>query len=235
MQEKGGDFFEDQNNVQLEAILSAFCILRRVKEGFAAKGWFPATSGNLSVRVSSPFLGTEQTWIAVTSSGKDKEMHTIEDFLVVDGQGLPVFNTKMKPSAETLVHTSIYSKIPDSQAVFHIHTVANNLISELYRSEGEIIFSNHEMLKALGIWEGGVPLCIPIVDNYEHIPTLAAEVSKVLNSHVPGVLIHNHGIYVWGTSDFTAKRHVEALEFLFDYHLKSLLFESFKTMKKGVT
>jgi methylthioribulose-1-phosphate dehydratase len=147
-------------------------------------------------------------------------MHTTEDYLVIDAQGNPVISTNMKPSAETLVHASIYSSIPECQAVLHIHTVANNLISELYRSEGKVIFSDHEMLKALEIWDGGMQISIPIVNIYEQIPTLAAEVSKVLNSHVPGVLIHNHGIYVWGNSDFAAKRHLEAFEFLFDYHLK---------------
>lgn len=36
------------------------------------------------------------------------------------------------------------------------------------------------------------------------------------------MLIRNHGIYAWGDSDFAAKRHLEAFEFLFEYHARWL-------------
>lgn len=202
--------------VQLEEIEQSFSNLRQVKELFAQRGWFPATSGNLSVRINDEL-------IAVTASGKDKAVHTPEDFLVVDLAGTPVLPTRLKPSAETLVHTKIYQKIGDCGAVFHIHTVSNNLISEIYGNDGEVRFVHHEIIKAFNIWEEGASIRLPIVENSAHIPTLAEKIGEVIDSRVPGVLIRNHGIYVWGDHPFAAKRHLEAFEFLFEYQVKLLM------------
>ncbi|MDN4072819.1 methylthioribulose 1-phosphate dehydratase [Fictibacillus terranigra] len=204
-------------NVTLEDIQASFSLLREMKKTFATRGWFPATSGNLSIRVRP---GLEI--FAITSSGKDKSMDTPEDFLIIDVQGKPLTTTALKPSAETLIHTAVYESIPDCEAVFHVHTVPNNLISELYGDEGEVIFKGQELIKAFDLWEQDASISIPIVENFADIPKLAAEIKKSLKFEVPGVLIRNHGIYVWGDSDFSAKRHLEAFEFLFNYHIRLL-------------
>lgn len=209
--------------VEMENVEQAFQDLREVKDLFAKRGWFPATSGNLSVRVKVP--DGEPALIAVTASGKDKSAHTPEDFLLVDLEGKPAFPTRQKPSAETLVHTEIYQKINYCRSIFHVHTVANNLISELYGDQGHVTFSGHEIIKAFNIWEEGAEIKLPIVPNYAHIPALAKAVGEVLDPRVPGVLIRNHGIYAWGDSIFAAKRHLEAFEFLFEYQVKLQLLK----------
>lgn len=198
--------------MKLEEAQQAFTTLRQIKEEFATRGWFPATSGNLSLRIRD---GS----IAITASGKDKNRNTPEDFLIVDLQGNPAFPTHLKPSAETLIHTAIYEKYPNVAAVFHIHTLDNNLISSFYHQNGAFKIKGHELLKALGKWEEGAEVRLPIVDNIGHIPTLAQTVKENIHSDAPGVLIHNHGIYVWGENAFAAKRYLEAFEFLFAYEL----------------
>jgi methylthioribulose-1-phosphate dehydratase len=40
---------------------------------------------------------------------------------------------------------------------------------------------------------------------------------------VPALLLQNHGVYVWGTNIAEAKRHLEALEFMFEALYRSLL------------
>jgi methylthioribulose-1-phosphate dehydratase len=205
--------------INLEAIQKAFKTLQTVKETLSKKGWFPATSGNLSVRVKGPPLEQNQSIIAITSSGKDKSIHTPEDYILVNMDGSLVIPSNLKPSAETLIHTSIYQHIPNCQAVFHVHTIPNNLISELYADQRKVTFKNHEIIKAFDIWKEDASITIPIVENYSSIPKLAEEISKVIQPEVPGVLIRNHGIYVWGDSDFTAKRHLEAFEFLVEYQI----------------
>lgn len=212
---------ETKQVVQLEQVQRAFDSLREVKDIFAKRGWFPATSGNLSVRVPSD-APREDSVIAVTASGKDKAAHTPEDFLLVDLNGDPVSPTRLKPSAETLIHTAVYQDVADSEAVFHCHTMYNNLISEWYGNDGQITFSRHELIKAFNIWEEDAVIAVPIVENYADIPTLAEAVRGVIHPRVPGVLIRNHGIYVWGNSAFAAKRHLEAFEFLFEYHIRLL-------------
>lgn len=200
-----------------EARQLAFQQLDQAKLTFAARGWFPGTSGNLSVKISSsPLL------VAVTASGKDKTISTPNDYLVVDAENKPYEATSLKPSAETQIHTAIYRNIPEAGAVFHVHTIANNLISELYGDVGYVTLRDQELIKGLGIWEEGAEIRIPIVENYADIPKLANAVENVLDPRIPGVLIRNHGIYAWGSNDFEAKRHLESFEFLFSYHLQWL-------------
>lgn len=206
--------------VPLEAVQRAFDTLRRIKTRLAERGWFPATSGNLSVKVTH---GGETPVIAITASGKDKAVHTPEDFLLVDETGALVTSTGLKPSAETLVHTSLYQKFPECGAVFHVHTVFNNLVSELYGDDGGVTFAGHELIKALGHWEEDTVVKMPIVSNHAHIPSLAAAVERAASWDARGVLIRNHGIYAWGEDAFAALRHLEAWEFLFEYEVKRRL------------
>jgi methylthioribulose-1-phosphate dehydratase len=214
--------------INIEAIQQAFKTLETVKETLSEKGWFPATSGNISVRVKGPLIDQNQSIIAITSSGKDKSIHTPEDYILVNMDGSLVIPSNLKPSAETLIHTSIYQHIPNCQAVFHVHTIPNNLISELYADQGKVCFMNHEIIKAFDIWKEDASITIPVVENYSSIPKLAEEICKVIQPEVPGVLIRNHGIYVWGDSDFTAKRHLEAFEFLFEYQINMYFLKKFK-------
>jgi methylthioribulose-1-phosphate dehydratase len=47
---------------------------------------------------------------------------------------------------------------------------------------------------------------------------LAREIEAVLRHHprAHGVLVRRHGLYAWGADLDEARRHVEALEFLFE-------------------
>lgn len=208
--------------LSLEKIQAGFDTLRDVKRIFADRGWFPATSGNLSLRLDS---AGGDTFLAVTASGKDKSVDTAEDFLVVDLHGQPAWPTRLKPSAETLLHTAVYRRFPEIGAVFHIHTVANNLVSDLAAAHGYVSFSQHELLKALQRWEEDAEIHVPIVENHADIPRLAQAVEAAVQPDVPGVLIRNHGVTVWGKSVFEAKRHLEALEFLFEYQVQRWMIE----------
>ncbi|HZG18189.1 MAG TPA: methylthioribulose 1-phosphate dehydratase [Candidatus Bathyarchaeia archaeon] len=201
----------------LEQRLDAFKRLDDVKLTFARRDWFPGTSGNLSIKLSS-----EPLQFAVTASGKDKTKLSPEDYLVVDGNSQPVEPTSLKPSAETMIHAVVYKQIPQAGACFHVHTLGNNLISDLYFPRGAFSIQGQELIKGLGIWEENARISIPIVENYADIPKLAAVIGKVITPDIPGVLIRNHGIYAWGKNDFEAKRHLEAFEFLFEYHLRWL-------------
>ncbi|MCG7406665.1 methylthioribulose 1-phosphate dehydratase [Paenibacillus sp. ACRRX] len=200
--------------ITLEHKQQAFHELRSVKELFASRNWFPGTSGNLSVRVGDIQEGQFQ--FAITASGKDKTVHTPEDFLLVNELGQPTERTSLKPSAETLIHCEIY-RLTGCGAIFHVHTVFNNIVSELYGDEGYIPVQGVELIKAFNIWEENARIEIPVVPNYTHIPSIVPCVTEKLNPVIPGIILRNHGIYAWGANSFEAKRHLEAFEFLFEY------------------
>ena len=66
--------------ITLEDKQRALQELSEVKRLFASRGWFPGTSGNLSIRVGD--FTPEQFDFAITASGKDK--------IVIDTGRLPV-------------------------------------------------------------------------------------------------------------------------------------------------
>jgi methylthioribulose-1-phosphate dehydratase len=207
-------------NFPLEQRMTAFAELRAVKTDFAARGWFPGTSGNLSVRVGD--FEPERFAFAVTASGKDKSVNTPEDFLIVDQDGQPTEPTKLKPSAETLIHCEIY-KHTGCGAIFHVHTIYNNIISEYDASLGHVPIESVELIKAFNIWDEDASIEVPILPNYAKIPRIAELVAGAIRPGIPGILLRNHGIYAWGANAFEAKRHLEAFEFLFEHRYKFLL------------
>ncbi|MCR8634927.1 methylthioribulose 1-phosphate dehydratase [Paenibacillus radicis (ex Xue et al. 2023)] len=200
--------------LRLEEKQQAFSELRDIKTTLAARGWFPATSGNLSIRVGD--FTPEQFTFAITASGKDKSVNTPSDFLLVNEQGKPTDITGLKPSAETLIHCEIY-RATGCGAIFHVHTVFNNLVSELFWERKSIPVDGVELIKGFNIWDEEAQIEIPILPNYTDIPRIAELVEKAIVPRIPGIMLRKHGIYAWGANAFEAKRHLEAFEFLFEY------------------
>ena len=188
--------------------------LADIKDELAARDWFPGTSGNLAIRVSDDPL----TFL-VTASGRDKRKRTDEDFVLVDATGQLIGEQTGKPSAETLLHVEIFNNT-NATCSLHVHTVDNNVISELYAAQGHVTFTGQEIIKALGYWEETASVRIPIIENHADIPTLARAFVPHVTGDAGAVLIRNHGITVWGETPAAAKRYLEAYEFLFSYSLK---------------
>jgi len=179
-----------------------------------SKGWVPATSGNFSSRLPD---GN----IAITVSGKHKGQLQVEDIMRVDNQGCSLDNRC--PSAETLLHTSLYRRYPEIQAVLHPHPLNATLVSKLFGRR--IILKDYELLKAFkGIESHESQLTVPIFGNDQNIPRLAEVVGRYLDSHddCHAYLIEGHGLYVWAESIPACLRYLEALDFLFACELRLL-------------
>jgi methylthioribulose-1-phosphate dehydratase len=201
--------------------------LADIKRELAERDWFMGTSGNLAIRVSS-----SPVTFLVTASGKDKRKQTAEDFLLVNARGEATQDTPARPSAETLLHSNVFTE-SSAGCSLHVHTVANNVISELYGDEGIVTFRNQELIKAWDKWEEDDSLSIPIIRNHAHIPTLAGEFKSFIKADKGAVLIRNHGITVWGRTGFEAKKLLEACEFIFQYQLTLLSLTNTRPITKG--
>ncbi|HIK38356.1 MAG: methylthioribulose 1-phosphate dehydratase [Geminocystis sp.] len=185
------------------------------------RGWTPATSSNFSQRLDGRYC-------AITVSGKDKGNLTIEDVMVVDLEGIP--QTPQKPSAETLLHTSLYAWDSSIGAVLHTHSLHSNLISCLCQGNRWRL-QGYELLKAFaGIDTHETVVDFPIFDNSQDIPQLAKQVREYLERGIPcwGYLIRKHGVYTWGRDMAEALRHLEAIEYLMECELELMRL-------KGVT
>jgi methylthioribulose-1-phosphate dehydratase len=176
---------------------------------FAALGWTPATSSNFSMRL-------DPAHIAVTVSGRDKGRLGRDDIMVVDMDGHAV-GTTLRPSAETALHTQIYRRFADVDAVLHTHSRHQSVASRLYAGDGVVRFQGWELQKAIaGYSSHDSTLELPVFPNTQHMPELTAHVDAWLDAGKPlhGYLIDGHGLYAWGRDMAEARRHLEALEFL---------------------
>jgi methylthioribulose-1-phosphate dehydratase len=177
-----------------------------------ARGWVPATSGNLSVRLDEDHVG-------ITVSGRHKGRLTTDDIMVVDMDGNSLDGRR--PSAETLLHTQIYRRFPEAGAVLHTHSVNATLLSRL--AGGEVVLEGYELLKAFeGVATHEARLVVPVFPNDQDIAGLAAMVATRIQGCAPvyAYLIAGHGVYSWGRTVEDALRHLEALEFLFECELR---------------
>lgn len=176
------------------------------------KGWVPATSGNLSARLSDGA-------IAITTSGKHKGQLQPEDIMLIDAEANSLDGKK--PSAETGLHTSLYKLFPEIKAVLHPHPLNSVLISKLYGDK--VILEDYELLKAFaGIGTHASRITVPVFPNDQDIPRLAAVVEAYLAKvdDCYGYIIAGHGLYTWGASVAEALRHLEALDYLFECELR---------------
>ncbi|MDR2871910.1 MAG: methylthioribulose 1-phosphate dehydratase [Xanthomonadaceae bacterium] len=188
-------------------------IIRHAGE-MARMGWTPATSSNFSQRL-------DHRHAAITVSGRDKGHLTHADIMVVDLDGNPA-GSEQHPSAETLLHTQIYRKLPHIGCVLHTHSRAQTVASRLFANTGHVHLAGYELLKALhGNTTHETAIDIPILPNTQDIPALAAHVEALLDRALFwGYLIDGHGLYVWGHNIDEARRHLEAFEFLLHCELE---------------
>lgn len=179
------------------------------------RGWVPATSSNFSMRLNSGE-------IAITASGHHKGELTEAALMRVDSEGKPL-DAPRRPSAETLLHTSLYRRFDEVGAVLHTHSVNATVLSRLHREQ--LVFEDYELQKAFtGVETHEGRVTVPIFPNDQNIARLAALIDDWMESHpaVHGYLIAGHGLYTWGRDMKDALRHIEAFEFLFECELTML-------------
>jgi len=184
-----------------------------------AKGWAPATGGNMSVRENAD-------WCWLSESGKDKGSLTVDDFLQVE-IATDRAPSGRKPSAETGLHTLIYRLYPEANAVLHVHTVNATVLSRVEKMT-TLKLAGYEMQKSLsGQISHLDTVSIPLFDNDQDIPALARRI-EIYARQTPlnyGFLLRGHGLTCWGRSVAEARRHLEGLEFLFECEMQRRLLE----------
>lgn len=208
------------SEISLEEKQAALDKLRSFTSEFAVRGWFPGNSGNLSLRVGG--FSPDQFYFAVSAAGKDKAVAVSEEFLFVDPAGNPCETTRLKPCKETPVHAKIY-RMTGCGAIYHVHTVYNNLLSEYFGDQGYVSAQGNDLIKEFGIWETNAEVQIPILPNYADILSIAKQIPGTFKPEIPAILLRNHGIFVWGKDAFEAKRRLEAFEFIFEVVYRGLL------------
>jgi len=163
-------------NLNLDSIqedlieISRFC---------AEKNLVPATSGNFSAKLSP-------NEILISISGKDKAKLKKGDFMIVNESG-ESYDSGLKPSAETLLHTQIYNIFPDINYIAHFHSSSSAVLSKILINKGiySLKLEGFELLKALsGVSTHEHSEIIPIFHNSQNISELAAKIEPYLKAGV---------------------------------------------------
>lgn len=190
-------------------------------------GHNPATSGNYSLRMTGL-----DNYALVSESGIDKAQFQAENFLPVHTKELklhPDFvNSGRKSSDETDIHLAIY-RATNANCVLHSHLLEAILFADLYPKQEFIQISGMELLKAFrGITTHESTVEMACFENTQDIRNLSVLVENVLksNQNVFGVMLRQHGLYVWGETVKEAKKHLEVFEYLFKYFLQTKRFQT---------
>ncbi len=186
---------------------------------FYRRGWVLGTSGNFSAAVSRAPLR-----VCITASGNEKGALDESNFLTVDENGEAVSGAG-KPSAETMIHLTIYNLKPEAVSILHTHSVWGTILSDVFYENGSIEIEGYEMLKGLsGVKTHEHREILPVIENSQDYAALSHVVENTLreNPLAHGVYLRRHGLYTWGVSIAEAKRHIEIFEFLFEVLGRSL-------------
>ncbi|MES2557777.1 MAG: methylthioribulose 1-phosphate dehydratase [Bacteroidota bacterium] len=180
------------------------------------KGWSPATSTNYSFRFSE-----EPNTIYVSRSSVDKSQFTADDFMEVDlkGNAKPHF-ADTRPSAETLIHCTLYELFPETQCIVHSHSVYSVLHSVV--EQDQVRIEGYEVLKGFqGITTHKTAVDCPVFDNTQDM-TAFSETLRTNKDRlkIPAFILRKHGTYAWGKNLFEAKRHLETIEYLLECEWK---------------
>ena len=186
---------------------------------FYRRGWVLGTSGNFSAKISQ-----EPLQICITASGNDKGALDETHFLKIDDNA-DILQGFGKPSAETLLHLTIYRMRENAGAILHTHSVWGTILSDVFYTDGAIEIEGYEMLKGLsGVTTHEHKEILPIVEKSQDYVALSHVIDNTLreNPTIHGVFLRRHGLYTWGESVAKARRHIEIFEFLFEVLGRSL-------------
>ena len=186
---------------------------------FYRRGWVFGTSGNFSAAVFQDPLQ-----ICITASGNDKGALDETHFLEIDDNA-DVLQGFGKPSAETMIHLTIYRMRKKAGAILHTHSVWGTVLSDVFYENGAIEIEGFEMLKGLtGVTTHEHREILPIIENSQDYIALSHVVDNTLreNHSIHGIFLRRHGLYTWGENIAEARRHIEIFEFLFEVLARNL-------------
>ena len=204
-------------SVDRDTVVSAGGRLAAEARRLSGLGWMRATSGNLS-----EVLATDPLRLAVTASGVDKGELQADSVVVVDAGGTPVpvdGLPPLKPSDEAALHARI-AAATGAGAVVHVHPLAAVVAGR--RSPDGVRLRGLEMLKALGrSADDDDEVLVPVIANSQDMHELADRFDAAHDPRTPGVVVADHGLYVWGRDLVQARHRTESLEWLLEFHLKT--------------
>ena len=171
-------------------------------------GLITFTWGNVSA------IDREKGIVAIKPSGVEYDVMKAEDIVLVDLDG-HVVEGNLKPSSDLATHLEFYRNWPNVNGVVHTHSPWATSFAQAGLD-----------LLALGTTQadyfyGSIP-CTRLMSEAEIHGEYELETGKVIvetfkergidPDEVPGVLVHSHGPFAWGTSAENAVHNAVVME-----------------------
>ena len=173
--------------------------------------------GNISMKI--------QDKIIIKASGRPMDSIEAKDFVMVDSFGKSI-KSNLRPSSDTPSHIEIYNNFEEIKAVIHTHSPYATAWAQSGKS-----------IPCLGTthadhWCVDIPITRALKSTEIHA-NYEAETGKVIVEkikhlkvnplHCPGILVLNHGPFVWGKNLIETVKNAEILEYLAKIAYMSLI------------
>ena len=183
-------------------------ILKEESKRLCNSGLVLQDFGNFSIKIDDNIL--------IKASGRPMVSIEAKDFVLVDSFGSPI-KSNLRPSSDTPSHVEIYKNFKEVRGVVHTHSPYATAWAQCGKS-----------IPCLGTthadyWCVDVPITRALktseIDGNYEAETGKAIVEKIkqldINPlHCPGILVLNHGPFVWGKTLIEAVKNAEILEYL---------------------
>jgi methylthioribulose-1-phosphate dehydratase len=183
---------------------------------FHARGWVSGTGGG----ICGPAAGGG---LLLAPTGVHKERVRTDEFFTVDPADGQILrgpdNDTLRPSECNSIFC-LAARERGARSVVHSHALSAVLVGDLAGERDHVEIRDLEMLKGIrGVGNRDVHL-LPVIRNTPREPELVDDLRRVLDDprfqSTFGVIVADHGAYIWGDDVWEAKRHTEVYHFLFE-------------------
>lgn len=192
---------------QLNPYAIQLCALGR---WIVQRQWFPFGSGLFSIR-------TSEHSALFTNAGKDKNELSPADLVPYN------WATQNQADTATAIHQFLYQCNPHHKVVLQTHGLQTTVFSRLIKAD-QHLFVGYELQNLVAISESQRSCCpLAILDPQSTELTLQELHQRFERDTLPhALLVRGHGLYVWGDSLDSTKRHLETWHFLIACELERI-------------
>ena len=174
--------------------------------------------GNVSQRLS-------KNYFTIKPSGVDLNKIEYRDFPIININDGSVEKNKLKPSTDTPTHRAIFKRYPNIGGIAHTHSIYATAWSQSGRSV-PILGTTHA-----DYWKINIPITENLKKNeknknYEFNTGLKiiSKIQKLEKNPLkcPGILVKNHGPFVWGENSGEAVKKANLIENICKMAFKTL-------------
>lgn len=158
-------------------------------------------------------IDREKGLMVIKPSGVEYDGMTAEDMVVVDLNTGKRVEGKWKPSSDTDTHLALYRAFPGLGGVVHTHSrwattfaQAGQAIPAMGTTQGDYFYGDIPCTRKMTPEEIGGSYELEtgnvIIETFQGIDPMS----------IPGVLVHSHGPFAWGTDPLNAVHNAVVME-----------------------